>query len=171
MFRTLNTRSEHTILISPQDYDRASKYSWGIVCQDENRPRRPIYAMATVRGRRVYLHRFLMRTRSGEEVNHIDGNGLNCQRSNMENCKPKHNRRAFQLKNPKSTSIYRGVSWCKQTNSWRANIGFKTCTKAKRSINLGRFESEIQAAKAYDSAAKKYFGKFANPNFKTKVTP
>lgn len=48
------------------------------------------------------------------------------------------------------------------TQSWRVRNTFN----GKR-IYLGSFENEIDAAKAYDEAAKKYYGDFASLNFKT----
>jgi len=62
---------------------------------------------------------------------------------------------------PKSySSRYQGVSWNEQRKKWAFNI-----KKDGRQINLGNFSSEVAAAKAYDKAAKKYHGRFANLNF------
>jgi hypothetical protein len=50
-------------------------------------------------------------------------------------------------KSPRKSSRYKGVSWCKRERIWHANYsmdGNKYC--------LGRYESEIAAAKAYDEA-------------------
>jgi hypothetical protein len=54
------------------------------------------------------------------------------------------------------SSNYKGVYRTK----WKAYIN----TESGR-INLGSFDTELGAAKAYDAAAKKHFGKFANLNF------
>lgn len=56
---------------------------------------------------------------------------------------------------------YLGVSWNKRDKKWRASINCKEITK-----NIGSFECEDDAAKAYDAYASKYHGEFANLNFK-----
>ena len=53
-----------------------------------------------------------------------------------------------------------GVCFCKQTGKWTSIIVYN-----KKSIWLGRFDSEIAAAREYDEAAKKYYGEFARLNF------
>lgn len=61
------------------------------------------------------------------------------------------------------TSKYKGVGIVPHSmfvKKWRARI-----TVNRKEKHLGYFKSEISAAKAYDVAAKKYFGEFANCNF------
>lgn len=94
----------------------------------------------------------------GKEVDHKDGNGLDNQKSNLRLCTHKQNtRNSISIK---GTSIYKGVFWCKDRLKWRAGIknNYKT-------INLGYYESEVNAAFAYDKAAIKYFGEYARLNF------
>lgn len=57
-----------------------------------------------------------------------------------------------------NTSGFRGVHWC--ANRWKARISVKNKTQY-----IGRFKNIIDAAKAYDEAAKEYFGDFAYQNF------
>jgi hypothetical protein len=93
-------------------------------------------------------------------VDHIDNNPLNNQKSNLRICSLKDNSKNSTKRN-NTSSKYKGVYFENYTKKYKANIkvDYKT-------INLGRFLNEIDAAKAYDKAAIKYFGEFANLNFK-----
>jgi hypothetical protein len=61
--------------------------------------------------------------------------------------------------NSKSSTFF-GVTWRKTEKQWRAIVRSKG-----RSIDLGLFDDEFAAAKAYDKAAHKYHGKHAHLNF------
>lgn len=108
----------------------------------------------------IYMHRLIMDTPDDQEVDHQDHNGLNCQRHNMRNCTPSQNNMNRRPYNNKS-SKYKGVVWSKSRNKFEAYIKINLKT-----IYIGQFNSEINAAKAYDIKAKELFGEFANLNFK-----
>lgn len=57
---------------------------------------------------------------------------------------------------PANTTGHRGVTWCRQTRLWRAQIVVQG-----RNIHLGRFAEIERAAAAYRVAADKHFGEFA----------
>lgn len=63
----------------------------------------------------------------------------------------------------KKTSEYVGVSLCRKSNKnpWTARIKYNG-----QEFRLGRFASEIEAARAYDAKAKEIYGEFARTNFK-----
>lgn len=61
-------------------------------------------------------------------------------------------------KQKNNTSGFKGVSYCKRHHKWRATIRYK------HHYHLGYFNNKLDAAKAYNKAAKKYFGKFARLN-------
>lgn len=117
----------------------------------------------------VMLHRFIMGVAFEKvEVDHIDGNGLNCKQSNLRICTAKENKKNIHKKK-KSSSQYLGVhrtytvsNGVKSRFSWRAYISHN----GKKNIHLGCFNIEEDAARAYDEAAKIYHGEFANLNFK-----
>lgn len=58
------------------------------------------------------------------------------------------------------SSIFHGVHRDASRNKWGARIHFSCSSKY-----LGRFDNEIDAAKAYDAAAKIYHGEYATLNF------
>ena len=83
-------------------------------------------------------------------VDHIDGDPLNNTRNNLRVVTPRQN---MQNKHVKKTSKYPGVLWIKSRHKWRTEIK----TKGK-SIHLGYFSDEREAAKAYEKACRRMFG-------------
>lgn len=108
----------------------------------------------------VQMHRFILELSDPEiQVDHKNGNGLNCSRSNMRTCtnlQNSWNKAPFKNR----ASIYKGVCWHKHTKKFVSRIRVYG-----KLVQLGYFTDEIEAAKAYDVAAKKHFGEFARINF------
>jgi len=139
-------------LVDDADYEQLSKFKW--------------YARKTLnswyaarssypRNKRcgiIYMHSEIA---GFANVDHRDRNGLNNQRSNLRRAT-----RSDQMANSKkrSVSIYRGVS--KTRSRWFARIH-----RNGKATFLGVFDTPEKAARAYDEAAKKTHGQFANLNF------
>lgn len=112
-------------------------------------------------GKLITMHRVITGDPKGKDVDHIDGNGLNNQRSNLRVCtraENVRNRKKPKLNNEKYMGIqtYKG----KRKTSYRAIIGHN-----KKVYHLGMFASPEEAARAYDKKAVEFFGKFAKVNF------
>jgi hypothetical protein len=76
-------------------------------------------------------------------VNHKNFNRKDNRLCNLEiiTCRENTNQKHF-----KSTSKFTGVNWCKSNNKWQARIRIN-----KKRINLGFFDCEIEASKAYEN--------------------
>lgn len=89
-------------------------------------------------------------------IDHIDGDKGNNRRENLRECSYSENQANRGL-NKNNTSGYKGVSFCIPTGKWRALVYFRGTR-----ISCGRFDSVIDAAKAYDRKALEVFGDFAS---------
>ena len=101
------------------------------------------------------IHRLILNVRDSTLVDHINHNTLDNRISNLRLCTRTTNAQN-QIKKDICTSKYKGVNYRKDRKYWRAYI-----TVNKKTINLGIFKLEIEAANAYNVAAVKYFGEFA----------
>ncbi len=140
------------VIVDRADESLVRQYSWYGQTKSYTR-----YAATTIqKPRRFYMHQMLLGEppAKGMQRDHADGNGLNNSRSNLRwLTKAQNIHAAGQLRN--NTSGFKGVSFCKQTQKWRATIGKTT---------IGRFSAKEDAAKAYDNAAIAKYGEAAKTN-------
>lgn len=142
--------------VDDSDYDWLIQYKW---CAAINRKGGYNYAASWDGSKMIRMHRLIMGVFDRWSlVDHIDHNTLNNQRSNLRVATQQQNN--FNRKStPKSTSIFRGVSWYSRDKRWVARIG-----NGDNQKTLGWFKDEKQAALAYNAAAIERYGEFANLN-------
>jgi len=144
--------------VDPEDYIWLSQFNW------YHKPSKTTaYAIRSVKWNKkkkdIYMHRLLINTPAHLFCDHINHNGLDNRKQNLRNCTKKQNS-ANSRSLAKSSSKYKGVSWSKRRKKWAAYI-----TSEGKQRHLGYFEKEVEGAKVYDRAAKKFRGRFAALNF------
>lgn len=103
------------------------------------------------------MHRFIVNAPSDMHVDHINFDPLDNRKSNLRVCTAKQN--SYNKKKLKGVSKYKGVSWKSPNKKWQAAI---KC--GENTYYLGLYNSEEDAAQAYNFSAVKYFGEFAALN-------
>jgi hypothetical protein len=145
-------------MVDDEDFEWLSESSWHY--SKSNKEDRYGYAKRPGTGKTALdrMHRVIMKARDGVDVDHVDGNGINNQKSNLRICTKHQNR--FNTKIPSAnTSGFKGVGFHKKARKWRARVKLNG-----KENHIGLFVDKIEAAKAYDELATKLFGKFARTN-------
>jgi len=143
--------SDKVVLVDDADYKRLAAEDWVLTksgyAQSMDRPR-------------VLMHRHIMRPiKEGITVDHINRNRLDNRKSVNLRFATYSEQRRNTKKRRDCTSKYKGVRRSK-SGSWIASIK----PPNSKQVRLGTFDDEVEAAKAYNKAAKKHFGEFANLN-------
>lgn len=146
-------------LVDDEDYEYLNQWKWSATKHHGNH-----YAIRTdrqVKGVKVKvsMHRLLLKLIDPNiKGDHKDRNGLNNQKYNLRTCSVgENNRNRTSAKG--SSSMYLGVFWRVRDKKWIAAIRSNKKTK-----HIGQFNSEKDAAIAYNNFAIKLHGQFANIN-------
>jgi hypothetical protein len=145
-------------LVDEEDFERVNQYKWYA-----NKVGLNWYAVRVAEDNSsILLHRFILGLESGDsEVDHINGDGLDCRKANLRLCT--HSQNMANREKPKTvrpTSQYKGVYYKVSERKWVAQIMINYKHKY-----LGSFKNEEDAARAYDTAAVEAWGEFARINF------
>ena len=148
------------VKVDKEDLDRINQHSWRVTQGTTGRPR----VVTSIRGkegaRQITLGKFLMDPPKGKQVyprRFVEG--LDYRKSNLIVCTLKERQRLLPKRRVDTSSSFRGVSFSKSDGKWKAGIEVNG-----RSINLGHFDTEIEAARAYNASAREHFGDLAYQN-------
>lgn len=154
-------------IVDPEDFERLSKHKWHL-----QRTNQTFYAVRRAKGRErtkgqvVFMHRSIMSPPEGMSIDHINNNGLDNRKANLRLATAAQNARNRRKMALKTSSKYKGVSYHAGQRKWCASIRVNGQYKY-----FGLFQNEIDAARAYDKAAKKYHKDFAALNFPSRCHP
>lgn len=139
---------DQEVQVDKEDWILLSRHNWNIVTIGNC-----LYCYTVLARTNVFMHQLVFGpTKRNTMIDHKDGNGLNNTKENLREVTNSINQQNRHWK-PKGTSKYRGVFWASRNKRWQAQIKINGKTKY-----LGQFKEEVDAAKAYDIAAKQLFG-------------
>lgn len=145
-------------IIDDDDYEKLAVFKW-----QARKISGLWYAtrMARVNGKKTNfaMHRVILNAPTGQDVDHINGNGLDNQKRNLRlvgDSENQQNRHRWPL----NTSGYRGVTRIEKWNKWQAGI-----KRFGKSYHLGWHDTAEGAARAYDAKAREIYGPRALVNF------
>lgn len=160
-------------LVDAEDFERINTHKWHLK-RKKSQPGK-LYAQRTIRlgtGRSapkstVVMHREVMNAAPGVQIDHRFGDGLDNRKANLRTATNQENQRNICFSKRRKAGGFKGVSWNRNAGKWEAGIGAgEPKPNGKRArIYLGIFDDAADAARAYDAAARKYFGEFAGLNF------
>lgn len=143
------------VIVDADRYEWACQWNWWAIYNSSGRAYYAArHGWAGEPRKLVLLHRQLL----GEpdtQVDHWNGNTLDCRVCNLRACTPSQNS-ANRRPPEKTLSGYPGVHWHKRDKRWQAQI-----TVNYKQIFLGHFENQADAIQVRLDAERRYHAEFA----------
>jgi|HubBroStandDraft_6_1064221.scaffolds.fasta_scaffold00134_37 hypothetical protein len=150
-YRLIPLTKGQNAIVDARKFEHLSQWNW---YASWNRDTKSFYARRTnEEHRHVWMHHVVLGISSKKRGDHKNHNTLDNRIDNLRKCTNSQN---HQNQRKRENKKYKGTTWHKVVKRWAATI----CSKRRRK-HLGYFISEEAAARAYDAAASKLFGKFA----------
>ena len=168
-FRRITFSQPKYAKVDPEDYRRLKKYQWFTVKGTHTFYAARAQKTGTAAHRTIVrMHRQIITPRKGRVIDHVNHDGVDNRAANLREATHAQNMANRKKSRANAASKYKGVGLTKVKckRKWTAQI-----TVNGKGIHLGSFATEIEAAKAYDQAAKKHHAQFACPNFPNKNPP
>lgn len=148
-----NTNKYGNIIFDKEDLELLKPYTWMV--------RSNKYVTSSINNKRTQMHRLIMDLKDDSlVVDHINGNPLDNRRCNLRICFQSDNCINKVANHTKLHSKYKGVF-----SSTNGRTYFSTIQHHGKQYYLGSFSTDVDAAIAYDTAAKEIFGEYAKTNF------
>jgi len=145
-------------IIDDEDFELIKDFKW---CFDGRYAYRRQHIRMEGRkqiSQKIYLHKLLNQTPKGFDTDHINMDKLDNRKSNLRSSTRSGNE-ANKPKKAGCSSQYKGVCWFKLRKKWKAEI---RCNG--KGNHIGLFDSETEAALAYNEKALEIHGDFARLN-------
>jgi len=126
-------------LVSDADYEKISKHKWYLETNGYARRR-------TNKNYKEYLHQCVLGKRKNFITDHIDGNKLNNQKSNLRFATKSENALNVTGLISSNTSGFTGVYWNEERNHWQSFVKYRNKTRY-----LGQFKDIFEAALVRDA--------------------
>lgn len=107
----------------------------------------------------ITMHRYIMCAKDGQIVDHINGDGLDNRTCNLRIVTNSQNMMNRKRIKPGGLSKYKGVTFLRRIKKWSGQISVN-----KNPIYIGVFNTEDEAALAYNELAKIYHKEYARLN-------
>lgn len=146
-------------VIDADDYAAVSRRSWHVKVKASGKKYARTYFISKGRQTTRYMHQILLGKKRGSHIDHRNNDGLDNRRANLRFCTRAQNNQNRPKTTSKRSSKFKGVYFNKELNNWRAYIFVDN-----RSIYLGAYTSESDAATAYNIEARRLHGIFARLN-------
>lgn len=148
-------------IVDDDDYERLASFKWYAAWAHHTRSFYAVRHSTSVNGgsRTILMHREVVSAPDGSLVDHINHCTLDNRHSNLRICSCAENTRNRRKRRDGVSSSFKGVTRRTDSNKWQARI----CIGGKNQ-SLGSFTSELEAALAYNAAARELHGEFALTN-------